>query len=200
MRNVRTTNRLDGLNRFVRAGYWCLIVAGSVVVLASCRKPAPTTYQTDAPVEYPKPIDEPNKSLPPDLFKEMPIYPGSKVEHVRKPTHSMREILFSTDATVNPVAAYYKEELKKNNFQITSTLMVPARQSWSCSFYIDGRPGNLLLYPSAQDQSRMTIALMYVLPDKPNDMYLEPKEEFDVMGPGEMVQAPSNPSASSATK
>jgi hypothetical protein len=176
------------------------MLAGCVLVIVACRRPAPTTYRADAVVEYPKPVDEPNKSLPPDLFKDMPIFPGAKIEHVRKPTHSMREILFSTDAKLNPIAAYYKEQLKKNNFQISSTLMVPARQSWSCSFYISGRPGNILLYPSAEEKSRMTIALMYVLPDKPNDMYLEPKEEFDVMGPGEMVQAPSNSSDKSASK
>jgi hypothetical protein len=99
----------------------------------------------------------------------------------------MREILFSTDAQLDEVVAYYKEQLRKNNFQITSTLLVPAHHSWSCSFYTDGRPGDLKLYSSEQDKSRIVIALMYVLPDDPNDMYVQPKEEFDAVGPGEAV-------------
>ena len=175
------------------------MLLGCVLLMAACRTPKPVSYPSEGAV-YPKPIDEPSKNLPPDLFRDMPVFPGAKVEHVRKPTHSMREILFSTDAQLDEVAAYYKEQLKKNNFQITSTLLVRAHHSWSCSFYTDGRPGDIRLYPSEQGKSRLAIALMYVLPDKPNDPYIEPKEVFDAVGPGEAMQAPSPTSEKSSMR
>jgi len=171
---------------------WRITLAMCLVAIAAC-KTAPTAVPVaPAETDSKKVIDEATRDLPPDLYKEMPIYPGAKVEHVRKPTRMMREILFSTDAELSPIVAYYKEQLKKNNFLITSAVIMPARKVWSCGFDKDGRPGSIMLFPSEQDKSRMTIALMYELPVNQNDLFFEPKEDFDVVGPGEIVRPPPN--------
>jgi hypothetical protein len=148
--------------------------------------PPPVQVSTKVP-------DEPTKALPPDLYKAMPIYPGAEVEHVRKPKGAMREILFSSDASMPTMVAYYKDELKKNDFHITSSLIMPARKTWSCDFNYNGRPGSIMLYPSDQDKSKMTIDLIYELPAHVDESMVEPKEEFDIEGPGEMAQQATNP-------
>jgi hypothetical protein len=138
--------------------------------------------------------DEPSKALPPDLYKTMPIYPGAKVEHVRKPKGAMREILFSADAQMPQMVAFFKDELKKNDFHIASSLIMPARKTWSCDFHYNGRPGSIMVFPSDQDKSKMTIDLIYELPVHLDESMVEPKEDFDVEGPGEMAQQVPNPS------
>jgi len=171
---------------------WRITLAVCLLAIAACKTPPTAAPVAPADSDSKKVSDEATTDLPPDLYKEMPIYPGAKVEHVRKPTRMMREILFSTDAELDPIVAYYKEQLKKNNFLITSALIMPARKTWSCSFDKNGRPGSIILYPSEQDKSRMTIALMYELPVNQNDLFFEPKENFDVLGPGEIVRPPPN--------
>lgn len=161
-----------------------------ILALAACKTAPANPPVSPAETDSKKVADEASKKLPPDLYKEMPIYPGARIEHVRKPTRMMREILFSTDAELSAIVAYYKEQLKKNNFEVSSTVIVRARKTWSCSFEKSGRPGNIMLYPSEQDQSRMTIAVMYELPQKRNDLLFEPQEDFDVLGPGEIVPPP----------
>ena len=94
------------------------------------------------------PTDEPSQALPEDVFHSMPMYPGAKIEHVRKPKGAMREILFSSDGQMPEMAAYYKDGLKKDDFHVTSSLIMPARKTWSCDFNYEGRPGSLMLYPS----------------------------------------------------
>jgi hypothetical protein len=138
--------------------------------------------------------DEPSKALPPDLYKSMPIYPGAKIEHVRKPKGAMREILFSADAQMPQMVAFYKDELKKNDFHITSSLIMPARKTWSCDFHYKGGPGSIMLFPSDQDKSKMTIDLIYELPAHLDESLMEPREDFDVEGPGEIAQQAPNPS------
>src|SRR5208337_4130133 len=101
------------------------------------------------------PTDEPTKALPPDLYKEMPIYPGAVVDHVRKPKGAMREIMFLSDAQMPQMVAYYQ-----------------------------GRPGSIMLYPSDQDKSKMTIDVIYELPAHVDESMIEPTEDFDVEGPG----------------
>ena len=128
--------------------------------------------------------DEPSKALPPDLYKTMPMYPGAVVEHVRKPKGAMREILFSAQGDLPTMVAYYKDELKKNDFHITSSLIMPARKTWSCDFHKDGRPGSVMLYPADNDKSSTTIDLVYEMASNVDPNLLEPKEEFDVIGPG----------------
>lgn len=179
---------------------WRCALALCLLAIFAC-KAAPTS----APVAPPEPIphratDEASKELPPDLYKTMPIYPGAKVEHVRKPKGAMREIVFSTDAQLNPLVAFYKEELKKANFHITSTLIMPARKTWSCDFHIEGRPGSITMFPSDDDKSRMTIDLIYELPAHIDTSLLEPKEDFDVVGPGEIAQQAENPNPSKKAK
>jgi len=168
------------------------MLAVCLLAMAACKTTLTAAPRSRAETIPAKVIDEATKDLPPDLYKEMPIYPGAKIEHVRKPSLTMREILFSTDAQLSPIVAYYKEQLKKNNFLITSALIMPARKVWSCGFDKDGRPGSIMLYPTKQDKSRMTIALMYELPVNQNDLFFEPKEDFDVVGPGEIVRPPPN--------
>ncbi|MFZ0247887.1 hypothetical protein [Candidatus Binatus sp.] len=138
--------------------------------------------------------DEPSRELPSDLYKSMPIYPGAKIEHVRKPKGAMREILFSADAQMPQMVAFYKDELKKNDFHISSSLIMPARRTWSCDFHYNGRPGSIMLFPSDQDKSKMTIDLIYELPAHLDESLIEPKEDFDVEGPGEIAQQAPNPS------
>ncbi|MGH7925966.1 MAG: hypothetical protein ACREQH_15385 [Candidatus Binatus sp.] len=146
------------------------------------------------------PTDEPSQALPKDLFPSMPIYPGAKIEHVRKPKGAMREILFSSDAQMPKMVAFYKEALKTNDFHTTSSLIMLARRTWSCDFQYNGRPGSLMLYPSDQDKSKMTIDLIYEMPAQVNEALIEPKEEFDVEGPGEIAQQAPNPNPSEKAK
>ena len=138
--------------------------------------------------------DEPIQALPADLYKTMPIYPGAKIEHVRKPKGAMREILFSGSGEFMQMVAFYKEQLKKTDFHVTSSLRMPARKTWSCDFHFNGRPGSVMLFPSDDDKSRMTIDLIYELPAKQDETMMEPKEDFDVVGPGEIAQQAPNPS------
>ena len=128
--------------------------------------------------------DEPSKALPPDLYKTMPIYPGAKIEHVRKPKGTMREILFSADGQMPQLAAFFKDELKKNDFHIASSLIMPARKTWSCDFHKDGRPGSVMLYPADDNKNNTTIDLIYEMASNIDTSLLEPKEDFDVIGPG----------------
>jgi len=179
---------------------WRVIVAVCLLAIAACKTARPAAPVGRAEANSVKVVDEPTKDLPPDLYKEMPIFPGATIEHVRKPTRSMREILFSTDAELSPIVAYYKEQLKEKNFHVTSALIMPARKAWSCAFDLHGRPGNIMLYPSEQNKSRMTIALMYELPTIRNDSLLEPKEDFDVVGPGENFRAISKPTEKAMNK
>jgi len=188
------------ISRLARAA----LVAGSIAFLAAC-KTQPVEPQAPVVVQSTmRAPDEPSKALPPDLYKTMPMYPGAVVEHVRKPKGAMREILFSAQGELTPMVAYYKDELKKNDFHITSSLIMPARKTWSCDFHNRGRPGSIMLFPSDTDKSRMTIDLIYELPAHIDESLKEPKEDFDVKGPGEIAQqAPqlnSNPNPNPSEK
>jgi hypothetical protein len=182
---VKTEKMGTLFNRSFRS---VLLAALCALAFAACK-----AKESSAPVPPPEPVakkvvDESTKELPPDLYKTMPIYPGAAVEHVRKAKGAMREILFSSDGQLNAMVAYYKDELKKNNFRITSSLIMPARKTWSCDFSMNGRPGSIMLFPSDQNKSKMTIDLIYEVPAKIDESLLEPKEDFDVVGPGEIAQ------------
>jgi hypothetical protein len=169
-----------------------LLCAASM--LAACKsQPAAITAPPPVQVSMTAP-DEPSKELPPDLYKSMPMYPGAVVEHVRKPKGAMREILFSAQGEMPKMVGYYKDALKKNEFHITSSLIMPARKTWSCDFHYNGRPGSIMLFPSDQDKSKMTIDLIYELPAHMDESLMEPREDFDVVGPGEITQQAANPS------
>ena len=177
------------------------LATACILGLAACNSApppapvAPPTVQTSTVAP-----DEPNQALPKDLFPSMPMYPGIKIDHVRKPKGSMREILFTSDGQMPQMVAFYKENLKKNDFHITSALIMPARRTWSCDFHYNGRPGSIMLYPSDQDKTKMTIDLIYELPAHMDESLMEPKEDFDIEGPGEMAQQAPNPNPSEKEK
>ena len=62
---------------------------------------------------------------------------------MRKPKGAMREIVFElkNSPPLNQMVSFYKDGLKKGDFKITSSLIMPARKTWSCDFHKDGRPG-----------------------------------------------------------
>ena len=177
-----------------------LLALGLIVGLAACKTPAPAVTAPEVPQPTRAVTDEPTKAIPPDLYKKMPMYPGSVVEHVHKPKGAMREIMFSASGQMPQMVQFYKDEFKKNDFHITSSLTMPARKTWSCDFHYNGRPGSIMVYPSDADKSRMTIDLIYEMPAQVDESMMEPKEDFDVIGPGEIAQqAPqaTNPQAPS---
>jgi hypothetical protein len=178
-----------------------LLAAGLIFALAACKTPAPAVTAPE-PVQVSRTApDEPTKEIPPDLYKKMPLYPGAVVEHVHKPKGAMREIVFSASGQMPQMVQFYKDEFKKNDFHITSSLTMPARHTWSCDFHYNGRPGSIMLYPSDADKSRMTIDLIYELPAHIDESLMEPKEDFDVIGPGEIAQqAPQAPNPSNKEK
>jgi hypothetical protein len=171
-----------------------LLFTAAIPSLAACKsKPAAITAPPPVQISMTAP-DEPSKDLPPDLYKTMPMYPGAVVEHVRKPKGAMREILFSAHGDMQQMVGYYKDGLKKNDFHITSSLIMPARKTWSCDFHYRGRPGSIMLFPSDQDKTKMTIDLIYELPAHMDESLMEPQEDFDVIGPGEIAQQAPTPS------
>ena len=186
-----------------RPAFFIKIALGSLSLLAfAACKSAPVAAPL-APPPAPVasgPTDEPSKALPADLYKEMPIYPGAQVDHVRKPKGAMREIMFSSDAQMQQMVGYYKDALKKSDFHITSSLIMPARRTWSCDFNYNGRPGSIMLYPSDQDKSKMTIDLIYEMPAHLDESMMEPKEDWDVEGPGDVAQQTPNPNPNEKTK
>lgn len=170
-------------------------VAFLLVALPSCKSAPPPQQTAAVPEDAHSNPDEASKSIPPDLFKEMPIYPGATVEHVHKPKGAMREIAFSTGAPLNEVVEFFKEGLKKNEFHVTSSLIMPARKTWSCDFHKNGRPATILLYPDDHDKSKMVIDLIYEMPPKVDPSMEEAEETFDVIGPGEVAQQAPNSNA-----
>ena len=176
------------------------LAAGALAIsFAACGPKAPEAVPSAAPSVALQTGDEPTKDLPPDLYPKMPQYPGSKVTRVGKPRREMREITFSTEATMPELVDYYKENLKKNGFHITSSLVMAARHTWSCDFQKEGRPATLVVYPTVPGESPMTIDLVYVMPSKNDPAMYEPIETFDVIGPGP-VAAASNSNSNPSTK
>jgi hypothetical protein len=58
-------------------------------------------------------------------------------------------------------------------------------------FHRKGTQARILLYPDDKDQARMTINLIYEMPRRIDPAFIEPVEDFDVVGPGEYVQQTS---------
>lgn len=154
--------------------------------MAACRRPRQSLARLPVTKAAATSPFEASNRLPPDLYRNMPIYPGMAVIHVRKPKGGMREIMFRLDnaPALEKLIDFYKEGLKKNNFTITSSLVMRARNTWSCDFHKMGRPGSIALYPSNKDRSEMTLDLIYEMPTKGAQQFLEPVEKFDVIGPG----------------
>jgi hypothetical protein len=178
-------------------------VLATAAVFASC-KVHPRSSQAPADSAVKKVAlgpDEPTKAMPPDLFNDMPMFPGITVLHVRRPKGSMREILFQTDGDFDKLLAFYRQQLGDRNFHVTSSLIMRATRKWSCDFNKRGRQGSITFYPSDNDKSKITIDLIYELPNKANEAMLAPVEKFDVEGPGPVAQqAPSPKEKNEKTK
>ena len=157
-----------------------------LLALTGCHGKQANNYAEPAAAPTAKVADEATKELPADLYKGMPIYPGAEVTHVKKPKGAMREVVFElkNSPPLNQMVSFYKDGLKKGDFKITSSLIMPARKTWSCDFHKDGRPGSVMLYPADDDKSNTTIDLIYEVASNIDPNLLEPKEDFDVIGPG----------------
>jgi hypothetical protein len=178
--------------KFALVGAAAFVIAGAPSACKTASRQPVRTAAQEKPAP-PKSPDEPTTALPPDLFKQMPIYPGAQVQHVRRPKGAMREILLDVDANFPQLVGYYKGALKQNDFRVTSSLIMPARKTWSCDFAKDGRPGSVMLYPSDSGKGKMTIDLIYEMPAKIDASMIEYQEKFDVIGPGPIAQQAPNP-------
>ncbi len=153
--------------------------------LAACHaKPEVVAQPEAAPTS--QVMEEASKEIPADVYKGMPIYPGAEVVHVRKPKGAMREVIFElkNSPPLNQMVSFYKDGFKQGDFKITSSLIMPARKTWSCDFHKDGRPGSVMLYPADDNKNNTTIDLIYEMASNIDPSLLEPKEDFDVIGPG----------------
>jgi hypothetical protein len=159
----------------------------AAAALAACHGGQPTAVAEPAAAPTAKVQDEATRQIPADLYVNMPIYPGAEVQHVRKPRGAMREIVFElkNSPPLNQMVGFYKDGLKKGDFKITSSLIMPARKTWSCDFHKDGRPGSVMLYPADDDKTSTTIDLIYEVPSNVDQALLEPREDFDIVGPGQ---------------
>ena len=166
-----------------------LLAAGLIAMfsLTSCRGEQRPAAIEPASVPSAKVQEEASKAIPSDLYPAMPIFPGAVVQHVHKPKGAMREVVFEVknSPSLDEMVNFYKDGLKKGDFKITSMLIMRARKTWSCDFHKDGRPGSVMLYPADNDKTATTIDLIYEVPSGVDPALLEPKEEFDVVGPGE---------------
>jgi hypothetical protein len=129
--------------------------------------------------------DEPSNALPREYPKTLPVFPGAQIEKVRKPKGSMREILFIAQAPFDQMIAFYKEQLTKNGYDVTSALKIAVRKTWSCDFHKGGQQCSVMLFPNDADKSKMTIDLTYQMPSTVAVVPTLPQETFDVVGPGE---------------
>ncbi len=159
----------------------------ATVSLAACRGGQQEAFTEPVAAPTARVQDEPYKTIPTDLYAGMPIFPGAEIQHVRKPKGAMREIVFEIkhSPSLNEMVTYYKDGLKKGDFRITSSLIMPARKTWSCDFHKDGRPGSVMLYPADDDKTSTTVDLIYEVPSQMDQAMLEPREVFDVIGPGQ---------------
>lgn len=171
---------------FFKSGFFFGIAISATLSLTGCHGKQAKVVAEPAAAPTAKVGDEATKDLPSDLYKGMPIYPGAQVMHVKKPKGAMREVLFElkSSPSLNQMVSFYKDGLKKGDFKITSSLIMPARKTWSCDFHKDGRPGSVMLYPADDDKSSTTIDLIYEMASNVDPSLLEPKEDFDVIGPG----------------
>jgi hypothetical protein len=172
-----------------RTAYLVTLSTMILFACAGCRgpeaPPAPTAEVKPAADVGP---DEPSIAMPADFDASLPIFPNATVAHVRRPKGLMREILLDSPAPVDRLIDFYKEALEKNGYEVTSTMKSAARKTWSCDFHKGGEQDSVMLFPSDQDQSHITIDLIYEIPEKGGDQLAMPQEKFDVVGPGEVAQ------------
>ena len=184
-----------------RRGITVLVAACAVTLAASCKPEhrenvsAAETAPAAAPAIKMSPY-EPTNQLPPDLFSKLPVFPGASVEHVGRPKGVMREIWFNggEKSKFSEMASFFKDELPKDGFTVSNQIVLAGRKTFSCQFTNNGRQGSLEIYPSDADKSRLTIDLTYEMPAKVDPSLVEPKEVFDVIGPGAVAQNAPNSS------
>lgn len=165
-------------------GLWALIVLG-------CHA-APRAVTVAPKLAKPESLEEPSRELPADFSRTIPIYPGAKVDSVRRPKGAMREIFFTSDGQLDPMIEYYKEGLGKGGYQITATLKMAARKTWSCDFHKGGQQASVMIFPNEKDPSLVTIDLIYEIPSTATAAADPTHEDFDVIGPGEIAQSGPN--------
>jgi len=167
-------------------GLWGLIAWG-------CRATPQQTVLAPKPAK-PQSLEEPSRELPGDFSHAIPIYPGAKVDSVRRPKGAMREIFFTSDGKLDPMIEYYRAGLGKGGYQITATLKMAGRKTWSCDFHKGGQQASVMIFPNEKDHSLMTIDLIYEIPSTATAAADPTHEDFDVIGPGEIAQSGPNQS------
>jgi hypothetical protein len=155
--------------------------------------PPPATVIQRSPAKAQSPFES-GKALPADFSTTLPVYPGAMVERVRKPKGAMREVYFTAGGKLDPMIQYYKTALDKGGYEITATLKMATRKTWSCDFHKGGQQASVMIFPSDKDQTLMTIDLIYEIPSTATAAADPSVEEFDVVGPGEIVQSSANQS------
>jgi len=174
-------------------------IAG-VVALAACHKQPPGNSEQSSESSGTPNIaqeqkaaaqnqNEASNSLPNEFPKTIPLFPGAQIQQVRKPKGSMREIFLISNAQLDPIISYYKDALVKNGYEITSTLRMAARRTWSCDFHKGGQQCSVMLFPNDQDKSKLTIDLIYQMPSTVASVPTLPQETYDIVGPGEPAAA-----------
>src|ERR1700722_9747015 len=164
-----------------------VVLGLTVIAMSACNGGAKQAITEPAAAPTSKVQDEASKEVPADLYAGMPIYPGAEIQHVRKPKGAMREIVFQlkNSPPLDQMVNFYKDGLKKGDFKITSMLIMRGRKTWSCDFHKDGRPGSVMLYHDDNGTTSTTIDLFYEVPSNTSQALLDPKEEFDIVGPAE---------------
>src|ERR1700730_6516999 len=171
---------------FFRSGLFFGIALTAAFSLTGCHGERAQVIAEPAAAPTAKIVDEASKEVPSDVYKGMPIYPGAQVEHVRKPKGAMREVIFELKnaPALNTMVGFYKDGLKQGDFKITFSPIMPAGKAWPCDSHKDCRPGSVMLYPADNDKTSTTIDLIYEMASNVDPNMLEPREEFDVIGPG----------------
>ena len=184
----------------------CLLAC--ILVISACHKtqntpPVSEQSQNDAadtaqaaPKGNP---DEATKALPSEFPKNLPVFPGAAIEHVRKPKGSMREIFLVSGAQLDQLVNFYKDQLAKAGYDVTSTLKMAARRTWSCDFHKGGQQCSVMLFPNDQDKTKLTIDLIYQMPATVAVVPTLPQETFDVIGPGQPPQPTQNQTKTNLT-
>src|SRR5271165_6567069 len=167
--------------------HWSARLCVSALLAWGCggAPPTATTTAKQEPAKAQSPYES-SKALPADFSTTLPVYPGARVDRVRKPKGAMREIFFTADGKLDPMIEYYKTGLDKGGYEITATLKMAARKTWSCDFHKGGQQASVMIFPSDKNQTLMTIDLIYEIPSTATAAADPSVEDFDVIGPGEI--------------
>jgi hypothetical protein len=180
-------------NKLAVRNYCGAALALWALIAWACRGTPPAATVAPKPVK-PQSLEEPSHQLPADFSRAIPVYPSAKIASVRRPKGAMREIFFLADGKLDPMIEYYKAGLDQGGYQITATLKMAARKTWSCDFHKGGQQASVMIFPNEKDNSLMTIDLIYEIPSTATAAADPSFEDFDVIGPGEVAQSAPNQS------